>query len=89
MRQHNVQQELSSGEALIVETYEEILSKARASSAIPLHDLTMAFRAANAFEWYTDTVHFDDRGHEALAEAMYPTVLSMLQNTGQQHAGCS
>lgn len=44
-----------------------------------IFDLTSVFDGPGQDEWYRDTVHFKDAGHEAVAKAMYPIVLEMLR----------
>jgi lysophospholipase L1-like esterase len=42
-------------------------------------DLTSVFDGPGREEWYRDTVHFKDLGHEAIAEAMHPIMIDMLR----------
>lgn len=50
------------------------------------HDLTAVF--APGEEWFLDQVHFGDRGHAVVAEAMKPVVLDMLRSA-KRPAGTS
>jgi lysophospholipase L1-like esterase len=48
-----------------------------------IHDLSGVFSEPGRDENYIDNVHFNDGGHQAVAEAMYPFVLNALQRSQQ------
>ncbi len=64
---------------LTVAAYGEILRAIdEMNSEGAIHDLTGVFDGAGREKWYLDPVHFNDAGHAAIAEAMFPIVREAL-----------
>jgi lysophospholipase L1-like esterase len=54
-------------------SYDEILNRLPSMAPEhPIHDLTSVFNQPGREKWFVDSVHFEDAGHKAVAEAMYP-----------------
>ena len=44
-------------------------------------DLTVAFNSSDSLQYFTDTVHPDDRGQKLLADAMLPRTIEAVRAT--------
>ena len=69
----------------VTRSYEEILKNIRGlDPAYSIHDLTTVFNTPGQEKWFMDSVHFEDSGHRAVADAMYPILLDALrERTGK------
>jgi lysophospholipase L1-like esterase len=79
---------LDSAEQLGLLAYEEVLRRVHSLPAgTPLYDLTAALDALDARDLFLDSAHFRDRGHAAIAEAMFPVVARVLRQDFAKHRG--
>lgn len=64
--------------------YDEILKGINdAAVKDQIHDLSGVFNEPGHEQNYIDNVHFNDGGHQAVADAMYPVVLNAIQQSRQ------
>lgn len=78
LRSQGTQQPL---DPFTIASYDLILQRLRAAVfRDAIHDLTAVFDSPGRELWYMDNVHFKDAGHAAIAAAMHPIVLDLLQD---------
>lgn len=78
LRSQGTQQPL---DPFTIASYDLILQRLRAAVfRDAIHDLTAVFDSPGRELWYMDNVHFKDAGHAAIADAMHPIVLDLLQD---------
>lgn len=61
--------------------YDQILQRSQnMAPGNSIHDLTTVFNGPEAERVFLDNVHFDDAGHQRIAEAMLPVVLDAIRD---------
>ncbi len=64
----------------VLSSYEQILKRIQHEDFENfVSDLTGIFNESGREQWFTDSVHFNDSGHKAVSDAMYPIVLDLIR----------